>query len=371
MNKKITASLLLAMTLFLVYYSGNIFAAQWEDIEVYPSENLTEIKMLSDYYDGLKDTPMDTEIYVFKGDKEGASFLLLGGTHNNEPSGYLTAIVMLENLDVDAGTIYVIPFANKSGITHTDPQEASPLGFTIETQSGERYFKFGSRATNPIHQWPDPDVYIHASSGQKLSGSETRNLNRGYPGREDGTLTEKACLGIAEFIRQENITMTLDLHEASPEYPVINAMVAHEKSMDIAALASINMQLDGVNIALEPSPTNLHGLTHRELGDYTDTLPFLTETANPSQGRLRGATNAELALTGIDKIYEKAYDAGALFVNFDETGHPIRQRVGRHIKAIDAIIQSYNEMYPDNKLEYKNIPTYDEMMENDLGAYLK
>ena len=42
---------------------------------------------------------------------------------------------------------------------------------------------------------------MHASSGQKLSGSETRNLNRAYPGRPDGTFTEKVAYAITSLIR--------------------------------------------------------------------------------------------------------------------------------------------------------------------------
>jgi hypothetical protein len=86
------------------------------------------------------------------------------------------------------------------------------------------------------------------------------------------------------------------MHESSPEYPVINAMVAHERAMDIAAEAVMNLQLDGIEMRLEPSPKNFHGLTHRELGDATDTLSILMETANPSQGRLRGKVSPESIL---------------------------------------------------------------------------
>ncbi len=35
----------------------------------------------------------------------------------------------------------------------------------------------GSRLTNPIHQWPDPTLYINPA-GQKLSGADSRNFNR-------------------------------------------------------------------------------------------------------------------------------------------------------------------------------------------------
>ncbi len=48
------------------------------------------------------------------------------------------------------------------------------------------------------------------------------------------------------------------------------------------------MQMEGMQISLEVSPRNLRGLSHRELGDHTDTLAVLFESANASQGRLRG-----------------------------------------------------------------------------------
>ena len=67
-------------------------------------------------------------------------------------------------------------------MTHNDPQEASPQYLNITTPSGVRKFRYGSRASNPVDQWPDPDVYVHVASGQQLSGSETRNINRAYPG---------------------------------------------------------------------------------------------------------------------------------------------------------------------------------------------
>ena len=47
--------------------------------------------------------------------------------------------------------------------------------------------------------------------------------------------------------------------------------------MNIAAEGCINIMLDGIEMSLEQSPTNFHGLTHRELGDYTDTYALLME----------------------------------------------------------------------------------------------
>ena len=143
---------------------------------------------------------------------------MLGGTHPNEPSGVLTAVLLIENARPAAGRLIVIPRANESGFTHTDYSEGAPQHFAIPTASGERIFRFGSRATNPIHQWPDPDIYVH-SSGQRLSGSETRNLNRAYPGRADGPLTEQVAYAIVQLIRAEKADLSIDLHERLARVP--------------------------------------------------------------------------------------------------------------------------------------------------------
>lgn len=366
-GNKYTALVFLVIALLASFIAGKHFVSMYEEEVIYKGDGVTSTMQLSEYANVLEGTPGDTEIYVFKGAKEGGSMLVLGGTHANEPAGYLTAVMMIENLEVDAGTVYVIPRANNSAFTHNDATEGSPSTFNI----GDRTFRYGSRATNPAHQWPDPDIYIHASSGQKLSGSETRNLNRAYPGKEDGTLTEKIAFGITQFVIKEDITMVIDLHEASPEYPVINAMVTHERAMPIASNTTINMEFNGVPIGLEQSPKNLHGLTHRELGDFTDTYALLMETANPAQGRLRGKTTKELVVTGVDPTYVKAHKAGKLFVDFDEFGHPIETRVGRHITGIVEYAASLTELEAENKIVMKNLPSYDELVENGLSKYLK
>jgi hypothetical protein len=332
---------------------------------------VTEIVKLSKWYPGLAGTPADTDVYVFRGKKSGGSMLVLGGTHPNEPAGFLSAVLLIENATLESGTMYVIPRANNSGFSHNDPQEGAPTGFHFTLADGStRFFRYGSRATNPVDQWPDPDVYIHAASGQTLSGNETRNLNRGYPGRTDGTLTEKACYGITQLILAEKIGLTIDLHEASPEYPVINAIVAHERAMSIASQVVLGLEFSNITIGLEPSPKNLRGLTHRELGDATDTLAVLMETANPSQGRLRGKTDEALVLTGKDPYYVKAQKLGRLYVPFDENGHPIEERVGRHLSAISEFALAMSSEYPERPIEINGIPAYHEILQSGLGAYL-
>lgn len=369
-NKK-TGIIILFLSLIISVLAGKEFLKMREEESIVVGEGVTSIQKLSDYLPALKGTSGDSDIYIFQGQEDGGKVLVLGGTHPNEPSSLISAVLMIENAKVKKGTLYVIARTNGSGFTHNDPQEASPQRFHIKTPFGERWFRFGSRATNPLDQWPDPDVYIHAASGQNLSGNETRNINRAYPGRKDGTYTEKMAYAVTELIKQNKIDMTIDLHEASPEYPVINAIVAHERAMPLASQVVINLEFEDIPMTLEPSPVTLRGLTHRELGDYTDTYAILMETANASQGRLRGKTNEELVLTGKDDRYTEAAKLGRLYVPYDESGHPLEERVGRHLSAIAQFIDSLGENEAEKEIKVENIPLFTDLIENGIGNYLK
>lgn len=367
----ITGAVCLLVAIAIMVFTGMDFLAIREIPEIASGPGVTRVVMLSEYFDGIKGTDGDTPVYVMEGANPGGKVLILGGTHANEPSGHLSAVLFIQNARVDSGTVFVLPYTNRSAFTHNDPQEAAPRDLHFTTRDGEDVvFRYGSRATNPIDQWPDPSVYVHASSGQRLSGSETRNINRAYPGRADGNLTEQIAYGITEMIKKEDINLTFDLHEASPEYPVINATVSHDKGMSIAAEGTMELQFSGISIALEPSPVNLRGLTHRELGDFTDTIPLLMETANASQGRLRGATNEKLALDGIDDYYVDAARLGFLYVPYDDEGHSIEERVGRHLQGIIEFTKAYNNNHPDKPVIFEDVPTYEELFSSSDGTDL-
>jgi hypothetical protein len=385
----VTAAAFIVLALGAAIVAGLSFLSMRKVEPIVHGPGVSEVKLLSTWFPGLAGTPGDTEVYILrapgadtgaesgstttmaKSAGTGASMLVLGGTHPNEPAGFMAAVLLVENAIPVSGTLYVIPRANASAFTHNDPQEGSPQRFSIKTANGTRTFRYGSRATNPVHQWPDPDVYIHASSGQSLSGNETRNLNRGYPGRPDGTLTEKVCYGITQMIRAENVTITVDLHEASPEYPVNMAIVAHPNAMALASETVIGLEMQDISIRLEPSPVNLRGLSHRELGDFTKTLAVLMETPNASQGRLRGRTNEALVLTGIDPWYVRAQKLGRLFVPYDVKGHPLEERVGRHLAGISELALSWTLSNAERSLEFSGLPTFAELKATGLGAWLK
>ena len=363
----LSASVLTVLVLLLTLHLARIFRSALVPEPVYPGPGVTGIAMLSDWMPALKGTHGDTEVYILDSGVEGAGMLVLGGTHPNEPSGFLSAVALIESCQPTEGVLYVIPRANNSAFTCTDPQEASPMRYQIDTPYGKRWFRYGSRATNPIDQWPDSEVYIHASSGQQLSGSETRNLNRAYPGREDGTFTEKVAYGITSLIRDKHISITVDLHEASPEYTTVNAIVAHERALDLANV-TLMMVEDQMKVTVEKSPANLHGLTHRELGDYTDTLALLMETANASQGRLHGAIDADLVVTGKDRFYARAATYGAVTVPYTDAGISIDERCARHLTCI----ASFAEMYDgdDGFISLGELPSYEEIVDGGIGQML-
>ena len=364
----ITASILCVCVIAIVIYLAIVFRSAKKEEPIYAGPGVTEIKKLSTWFPALAGTSGDTDVYILDSGVPGASMLVLGGTHPNEPSGFISAVMLIEYCQPTAGALYVIPRANNSAFTCTDPQEAAPMKFYIETSGGTRWFRFGSRATNPIDQWPDSEVYVHASSGQKLSGSETRNLNRAYPGREDGNLTEKVAYGITTLIETEGIDITVDLHEASPEYTTVNAIVAHEDALELANLTLWEVE-ESFKITVEKSPTNLHGLTHRELGDFTDTLALLMETANPSQGRLHGRIDSSLVVSGQDKFYTRAAKYGAVTVPYTESGISLSERCARHISCLVQFADQYS-FVGSGVLDLGDMPTYKQIIENGIGSYL-
>ncbi|RKX38651.1 MAG: hypothetical protein DRP20_02585 [Thermotogae bacterium] len=94
---------------------------------------------------------------------------------------------------------------------------------------------------------------------------------------------------------------------------------------------------------------------------------MLAETANPSQGRLRGRTDEELVITGKDKFYIKASSAGRLRVPYDEEGLPLEKRVGRHLVTLKTLLEVYSQYGEPIEVE---VPSFSELMEKGIGYFL-
>ena len=136
----------------MVVASGEFREQAKHDVFV-PSSSFVGLRRLSEYNPGLSVTPCNTEVYIFRGEEPGGKVLILGGTHPNEPAGYLASVVMVENLKITKGTVFVVTPANASGFSATEPQEASPGHYFITCPNGyQRVFRFGSRFTSPLER---------------------------------------------------------------------------------------------------------------------------------------------------------------------------------------------------------------------------
>lgn len=373
MNLKTAKIIILLLVLSLTGVAGYMFREHRLYKEpVVVSEGITEVKKLSDYSDNIAGSVNDCNVYIFDSGVEGGTFLMMGGTHPEEPACNLSALVFTENLQVTKGKIIVINRLNTSASLTTRMGEAYPRFVHIETPWGERKFRFGDRCSSPLDSWPDPEVYIHYPSKQNLANVDIRNANRTWPGRENGLITERTAFAVMELIRQEGVNYVLDFHEAELEYPVENTIVTHERGNEIAAMTSmiLSSQVFDVAIGMEFSPKALHGLSHREIGDASEAVSYLVEVAEPLLDRIRGITDEELALSGKDRFVMEAGKAGLLYAPIDEDGWPIDLRVARHVETALTLIQSNNMMNPDQLIEVEGMPRYKDILENGAGYYL-
>lgn len=334
------------------------------------SPGVHEVKRLSEYFDGVGGTVNDCNVYFFEGEAPGATMMVIGGTHPEEPGARLAAWLLAENAVMEHGRLIVVLSANRSATTVTRPGGAYPPDFSIATDWGQQTFRMGDRWTNPLDQWPDPEVYIHYPSGQYLAPADVRNLNRTWPGRPDGTLTERTTFALMELVRRESVDILIDLHEAELQYPVISTIVAHDSGVELATFVSMMLSDEEFNIGMEYSPQNLHGLSHREVGDHSDAISLLFEAPEPFLDATRGRTTRDQLLTGRDDFVMKAGAHGLLFERMDESGWPIDVRVGRHASTVLQTMESWTELNPDRPLSCRGVPRYAEVIERGLGHWL-
>lgn len=306
-------------------------------------------KMLSDYSSGLARTPGDTAVYVLEGSEPGGTVFVAGGTHAGEIAGSLAAIGLVERAKILRGRLIVVPYANNSAITYPDPRRpASPRTFEIKTASGIRTFMIGARLTKPEHQGePDPPGE-EAPSPEYAADNLSRNLDRQYPGKADGNLTQRIAFAIMSLIRKEHVDLAFDFHEAPPGSRLAMMIVANPKNVDLAAEAVLTLEAEGLDFKLEESSRDFKGLSHREWGDATPARAFLFETPDP----------AFLKETPGDPVHDPVW--------------PLERRVGIHIEALRAIIEAYNGgVLETRRVDIQGLPDLGELMRSGLGGLLR
>ena len=346
------------------------------------SPYLTEVKWFSDYVPSLKGTWLDTPVFIFDSGVEGGTVFINGGPHPYEPASTMAAYLMIENMVVEKGKVIVVPRANYSGSTEGMCGDAYPMYFHVDTEWGQEQFRIGDRYTNPLDQWPDPFTYINYPSGQNLAYQDIRNLNRVYPGRENGTITERAGYAVMEIIRQEGVDISIDMHEAEILYPVTSTYVAPAKvldrehfletgemnyvepersSLDIAMMAAMN--IDQFFMKCASSPNTLHGLSHREWADWSDSLTFLMETPEIFIDKITGPRTEALMYEGKDEFLQRVTDKGLTYFPYDmEFGTPMWYRTARQLSGAMEVINWAGMFYEDLEV-ICSWPLYEEMEE--------
>jgi hypothetical protein len=366
----IKSILLIILTALMVAGGVPLYHHRHFKMPVVLGPGVTKVMRLSDYSSGIKRTMADNNVFFLEGKEPGGKVLLMSNTHANEPAGLLAVIIFLENAVVEKGTLIIIPEFNNSASCSTRPGDGYPLYFEIPTDWGDKKFRMGNRDASPLDQWPDPDVYIHFPEKQMLSFIDARNTNRTWPGRPDGLRMERVTYGAMEIMRSQKVDIAIDFHGAETMFPVTNCIVAPDKSIKIATLTSLTVKaMEGFENHVEPSPSGFRGLSHREIGDYSDTMPFLLEAPLPFLDQPTGPKTVKLLLDGKDPFLLSLSKKKKLFVPYDETGWPIEKRVGQHCSVCLEVIRQFSKKFPEKAIKVLNVPKYAEVVKNSVGHY--
>ncbi len=349
---------------------AQLFRHRHFQMPIVTGPGVSRVVHLSDYCSGLKGTMGDTLVFFLEGKEPGGTLMVMGNTHSNEPASLLTALVLIENATVEKGRVIVIPQFNHSGSRNTRPGDGYPLYFDIPTAWGKKRFRMGNRDASPLDQWPDPDVYIHYPEKQLLSFLDIRNTNRTWPGRANGALMEQVTFASMEIMRQEKVDLAVDIHGAETMFPVTNCIVAPESSVRLATMVSLTVKArEGFDSHVEPSPQGFRGLSHREIGDHSGTLPFLLEAPIPFLDQPTGPKTTDLLLSGKDFFLLKLSQKGKLFVPYDESGWSMEKRVGQHCSVLLELCRQFSRRSPDRAVQFQDFPTYAEVLEKGVGHF--
>ena len=373
-SKRLISKIIILVVVLVI---GAIAAAQFWQLrhfkeEVVVSDALTDVKWFSDYVPSLKGTWLDTPVFFFDSGVEGGTVFINGGPHPYEPASTMAAYLMMENIEVTKGKVIICPRSNYSGSTEGMLGDAYPMYFHVESEWGTSKFRIGDRYTHPLDQWPDPFVYVNYPSGQSQAYQDIRNLNRTYPGREDGTPTERAAYAVLEIIRQEGVDLAIDMHEAEILYPVTSTYVAPATVLDRE-----HFEETGEMVFVEPERNSLDVAMMREWADWSDAMTILMETPEIFIDKITGPRTEALMTEGKDEFLQKVTDAGLTYFPYDmEFGTPMWYRTGRHLTGALETLTWASMFYPDIAVE-ATWPTFLEMQDlenqgiDSVGYFLK
>ncbi len=265
-------------------------------MDIRPGYGVTALGWLSDWNPHLKGTDYDTPVYRMDSGQPGAVALAIAGTHPREIGGFTAATVLLEQGQVTQGSLFVIPCLNAAGMATKDQLGRMDQQLMVEGRQGWRLLSYGDRYLPLEPGQEDPPRFVHPSGYVHDDGMEWRNVNRNYPGQAQGTPAQMITYAVMELIRREGVQWCLDMHESrtseryldrktgkiEPGGQLAYSLITHPKGVELGAEALFLLEDRGVRLKLDQSAPGFRGISHYEIGQGTDCVPFLSETPNPA-----------------------------------------------------------------------------------------
>jgi succinylglutamate desuccinylase len=246
------------------------------------------------------------------------ALFVCAGTHENEIAGILAAYWLIEKSRVHGAKLFVMPRANAAGAAWSSQNSQSPR--ILQAIPGvSRTFRYGARLSNlACETVSDPPLFLPPAAPAgfpALAGQEMRNLNREYPGSTDSSMTARLAFAIISLLKAENISIAINLHEASAGSNLAYSIVTRAEFLDEAVLAVLDLEeTTGKSFRLEESKPEFAGYSHWEWGKL-GIHAFLVETFNPAQ-----------------PSDDPAVD------QFNNAKSPLAERVYAHLWAVQALM---------------------------------
>ena len=126
-KRRVFKIVVLTIMAFFAFLSSLCFVRERTSYDTFvPSSSYSYTVRLSDYDSSLLGTKMDAPVFVFDSGIKGADVFIMGGTHPNESGGILSAIIIMENIELESGRVFVLPVANMSAYLNTLPGYGYP-----------------------------------------------------------------------------------------------------------------------------------------------------------------------------------------------------------------------------------------------------
>lgn len=122
----------------------------------------------------LEDTIYETTVYKYTSNVPGKKCVIVGGIHGDEVAGWKAALQLKERRDF-IGEVLIIPQAN-----------------IFACKRNERY----------------------PGRGTAVNGIKYKDLNRNFPGKANGNVTEQIAHAITQTVIDFNADIIIDLHES-------------------------------------------------------------------------------------------------------------------------------------------------------------